>query len=605
MDSFKEKALVLNDIRSKFTQFQNNSDLISMDFHTSFRQQLFADYGYDPSIYIDEASFFKLFESQFDNEMPTEIIHQDEISKIQACFGEIVKTKYLDAVNSAHKFCRQKCRDQKKAALRDIFMLPSGNKDHVIEILKRIDSSFVDMLSRMIKQFQVTIGLDNTDFISVKNLISTNIRFNDEIKQILENYFCEVSDRPKHCEKLELSKTTGLTIKQIETWFNNRRNRAEKDNEKLERLTTEFLDKKVDWEDKFTAARSGKITAKDMKTIIIQAFELPCIDSIEEDDEELLEIETTRSNELFLEKSDSSSFKKSVKTRERLTKKNRKNITPYTKSSPMSKKMAIMRVKDNISASVVDIPCIDLIEDEEELPVIEETITMSNESFLEKSNSSSFKRSVKTRERLTKETRKKASPYTKSSPMTTKIAMTRINHVQDDISPPVEEIQHQDLNFNFSSSFEGDIFNYVSTYAPTTSFSNLSDISEFSQLSDVVDFDQLNDISAVNSYSTLPFALEQCDSLARSSNDPFNAVTVPHNLSEDYLNYTSNSSIFVTSDTTSEQESAVDMTNTYDLFNPLPDDINAIQLGFITQSSSLGNSNFTIDSLGEHIDHGT
>lgn len=353
MDSFKEKALILDDIRSKLTKlsskFQNNSNLISTDFRTSFRQQLFADHGYDPSICDDENSFFNLFECQLDNELTTETIHQDEILKIDECFDEDVKTKYLDAVNSAHNFCLQNCRDQKRAALRDIFMLPSGNKDYVIKTLDQIDSSFTDMFSNMVEQFRVTIGFYNSNINSINNSISACInqtRFNDEIKQILESYFCEISDRPKHCEKLELSKSTGLTIRQIETWFNNRRNRAERDNEKLERLTTEFLDKNVDWEDKFTSARSGKLTENDMRTIIIEAFDLPCIDSIEEEEEEELlvigeEIETTSPNE--------SSFikKKSTKTRGRLTKEARKKVAPYNKSTPMTEKIAMMRMNKN------------------------------------------------------------------------------------------------------------------------------------------------------------------------------------------------------------------------------------------------------------------
>ncbi|CAG8474117.1 11717_t:CDS:1 [Gigaspora rosea] len=629
MDSFKEKALILDDIRSKLTKlsskFQNNSDLISTDFRTSFRQQLFADHGYDPSICDDENSFFKLFEYQLDNELPTETIHQDEILRIDECFDEDIKTKYLDAVNSAHKFCLQNCRDQKRAALRDIFMLPSGNKDYVIKTLNQIDSSFTDMFSNMVEQFRITIGFYNSNVNGINNSCINQTRFNDEIKQILESYFCEITDRPKHCEKLELSKSTGLTIKQIETWFNNRRNRAEKDNEKLERLTTEFLDKNVDWKDKFTSARSGKLTAKDMRTIIIETFDFPCIDSIEEEEELLTigeEIETTRSNE--------SSFikKKSTKTRGRLTKEARKKVAPYNKSTPMTEKIAMMRMNKN------DIPTsISQYEDSQEptsvvQPYGNELSAMSNISqqttTTDLSNNSvatTNMTTLKIRHRPNKNLAKTISqPYNRTRQNKQIVKdnepiISRVPSMDEEQFQVTEEIQPQNLDFtqvnryaSFSnsstSSFEEDIFDYVSTHAPTTSFSNLSDISDFSQLSDVIEFDQLNDISTVNNYSTLSFGFEQYDSsstVEQSSNGhdfTHNTVT---NISDSYLDCTSNTNNFVSTNTSqnfsSEQASIVDVTNQSNLFDLLLDnDTN------ITQQTYFDNSNFAIDSLDENID---
>ncbi|CAG8600389.1 15216_t:CDS:2 [Gigaspora margarita] len=587
MDSFKEKALILDDIRSKLaklsSKFQNNSNLISTDFRTSFRQQLFADHGYDPSICDDENSFFNLFECQLDNELTTETIHQDEILKIDECFDEDVKTKYLDAVNSAHKFCLQNCRDQKRAALRDIFMLPSGNKDYVIKTLNQIDSSFTDMFSNMVEQFRVTIGFYNSNVNSINNSILACInqtRFNDEIKQILESYFCEISDRPKHCEKLELSKSTGLTIKQIETWFNNRRNRAEIDNEKLERLTTEFLDKNVDWEDKFTSASPNE-----------------------------------------------SSFvkKKSTKTRGRLTKEARKKVAPYNKSTPMTEKIAMMRMNKN------DIPTsISQYEDSQEptsvvqlygneLPAMSNisqqitTTDLSNNSVATTTNLTT----LKIRHRPNKNLAKTISqPHNRTRQ--NKHIISKIPSMDEEQFQVAEEIQPQNLDFtrvndliryaSFSNSstnsFEEDIFDDVSTYAPTTSFSNLSDISDFSQFSDVVEFDQLNDISTVNSYSTLPFGFEQYDSLStveQSLNDhdfTFNTVTMS-NISDSYLDCTSNTNNFVPTNTSqnfsSEQASIVDVINQYNLFDLL-NDTN------ITQQTYFDNNNFAVDSLDENID---
>ncbi|CAG8451217.1 11043_t:CDS:2 [Racocetra fulgida] len=623
MDSFKEKAHVLSEIRSKFTKlaskFQNNSDLISTNFHTSFRQKLFVDYGYGSSIYVDEASFFKLFENQLDNEIPAETIHQDEMSKIETCFGESVKTKYLDAVNSAHKFCLQKCREQKQSALRDIFMLPSGNKEQVIKTLNQIDSSFVDMLSQMIEQFRVTIGFYNTISMDLSYINQT--RFTDDTKQILESYFCEISDRPNHCDKSKLSETTGLSIKQIETWFNNRRNRAEKDNEKLERLTTEFLDKKVDWEDKFAAAISGKITAKDMRTIIIQTFDLPYTDLIEE------------------EPLESSSRKKSTKTHRRLTKEARKKAAPYNKSSPMTTKIAMMRTNEVKN---------DILQDEDSRDFIStaqystqlygnELSTGSNmpqQTTTDVSDNSVAKTkmtTLKIRHRPNKNLARTISqPYNRTQQnkqvsnnieQDPEISIDRAPSMDEEQFQIAEEIQ-QDLDFtqvddamqyaslpsSSASSFEGDIFDYISTYAPTTSFSNLSDISDFSQASDVVDFDQLNDISTLNSYCpTLPFVFEQYDSssmVMQSSDDhdfTFNAVTIP-NLSDSYLDYASGTSNFVSKDTlqnhVSEQESAVDMTNHYNLFDPLLDnDMNVTQ-----QQTYFDDSNFIVDPVYENID---
>ncbi|CAG8529813.1 4149_t:CDS:1 [Dentiscutata erythropus] len=674
MDSFKEKALILNDIRSNLmklsSKFQNDSDSISTDFRTSFRQQLFVDHDYDPSICDDEISFLKLFECQLDYEIPTETIHQDEISKIEAFLGEDVKTEYLNAINSAHKFCLQNCRDQKRAALRDIFMLPSGNKDYVIKTLSRIDSSFADMLSHMVEQFRVNIGFYNANSTSINNSTLINqTRFTDEIKQILENYFCEVSDRPKHCEKLELSKSTGLTIKQIETWFNNRRNRAEKDNEKLERLTTEFLDKNVDWDEKFTAVRSGKMTAKDMRTSLIEAFDLPYIDSIEEDSFAIAEeIETARSNE-------SPSVKKSTKTRGRLTKEARKKVAPYNKSTPMTTKIAMMRTNNAKNDSIPQ-------DEDSQNPtsVVQHSAQLYENEFSPESNISQqtttdiFNNSVATtdifdnsiattdifdnsvaatdifdnsvaatdifdnsvattntttlkiRHRPNKNlTRAISQPYNRTRQNKQIIKdnepiISRVPSMDEDQFQVAEEIQPQNLDFtqvndmiqyaslsrSSTSSFEGDFFDYVSTYAPTTSFSNLSDISDFSQLSDAVELDQLSDLSTVNSYSTLPFDFEQYGSsstIEQSLNDhdfTFNAATMS-NLSDSYLDCTSNTNTFVSTNTSqnfsSEQASIIDVTNQYNLFDLLPDnDMN------ITQQTYFGNSSFTIDSLGENID---
>ncbi|CAG8463650.1 14885_t:CDS:1 [Cetraspora pellucida] len=601
MDSLKEKSLVLSEIHSKFTKlaskFQNNSDLISTDFHTSFRQKLFVDYGYDLSIYDEETSFFKLFESQLDNEIPVETIHQDELLKIEICFGESVKTKYLDAVNSAHKFCLQKCREQKKALLRDIFMLPSGNKEYVIKTLNQIHSYFADMLSQMIEQFRVTIGFYNANTVSMNHSISTCInqsRFTDEIKQILEDYFCEISDRPNHCEKLELSKTTGLSIKQIETWFNNRRNRAEKDNEKLERLTTEFLDKKVDWEDKFTAVRSGKITAKDMRTIIIQAFDLPCTDLIEEEPLAVSEdIEAIKSNE-------SSSSKKSTKTRGRLTKEARKKVAPYNKSSPMTTKIAMMRTNE-VKNDILQEDSKDPISTTQystqlygnELSTGFDIFQQATTDVSDNSVTKTKMTPLKIRHRPNKDLARAISqPYNRTQ------QNKQISNENEPVISGVPSIQYTSLPSSSTSSFEEDIFDYISTYAPTTSFSNLSDISDFSQSSDIVDFDQFNDISTLNNYSTLPFVFEQYDSssmLTQSLNDhdfTFNAVTIP-NLSD--------TSIYVSTDTlqdhVSEQASAVDMANQYNLFDSLLDnDTN------ITQQTYFDDSNFTVGPIGENID---
>ncbi|CAG8479410.1 13909_t:CDS:2 [Racocetra persica] len=641
MDSFKEKAHVLSEIRSKFTKlaskFPNNSDLISTNFHTSFRQKLFVDYGYGSSIYDDETSFFKLFESQLDNEIPAETIHQDEISKIETCFGESVKTKFLNAVNSAHKFCLQKCREQKQSALRDIFMLPSGNKEQVIKTLNQIDSSFVDMLSQMIEQFRVTIGFYNVNTISMDHSCINQSRFKDDTKQILESYFCEISDRPNHSEKLKLSETTGLSIKQIETWFNNRRNRAEKDNEKLERLTTEFLDKKVDWEDKFTAVRSGKITAKDMRTIIIQAFDLPYTDLIEEEPLVIADdIEITKSNE-------SSSRKKSTKTHGRLTKEARKKAAPYNKSSPMTTKRAMMRKNEVKNDIIQNEDSRDFISTaqystqvyENELStgsnISQQTTTDVSDNSVAKTKMTTLKIRHRPNKNLA---RAISQPYnrtqqnkqvSKNNEQVPEISIDRhfrvLNEPVISRAPSMDEEQfqvaeeiQQDLDFtqvddviqyaslpsSSASSFEGDIFDYISTYAPTTSFSNLSDISDFSQASDIVDFDQLNDISndisTLNSYCpTLPFVFEQYDSssmVMQSSNDhdfTFNAVSMP-NLSDSYLDYASGTSNFVSTDTlqnhVSEQESAVDMTNHY---------MNVIQQTY------LDDSNFIVDPICENI----
>lgn len=104
----------------------------------------------------------------------------------------------------------------------------------------------------------------------------------------------------------------------------------------------------------------------------------------------------------------------------------------------------------------------------------------------------------------------------------------------------------------------------------------------------------------------MPFGFEQYDSLStveQSLNDPdftFNTVTMS-NISDSYLDCTSNTNNFVSTNTSqnfsSEQASIVDVINQYNLFDLLPDnDTN------ITQQTYFDNNNFAVDSLDENID---
>src|SRR5581483_4692546 len=132
------------------------------------------------------------------------------------------------------------------------------------------------------------------------------------------------------------SRQTELTIKQIETWFNNKRSREQKDLQELEELTKNFLKEEINWKERFRAIESGKETSKDMITITNTALGLIC------DEKEITNNLTDEANNNNSSETKSSSRNSKV-IRSRTTKATRKSAAPYTKQTPMTTKIVNMR----------------------------------------------------------------------------------------------------------------------------------------------------------------------------------------------------------------------------------------------------------------------
>ncbi|CAG8572699.1 7125_t:CDS:2 [Ambispora gerdemannii] len=230
-----------------------------------FRQNLFVRYGYNSKLFTNQSHFIDLFREHLSKkEFSTEV---DSIPVLEECQNQenaylrsALKSQYVEAVNKARNLVTIQCHKHKITVLQHYFLIPSGDKHHIQRILVQIDKSFESLLSENIIGYQNAIRFQFTELLlvqrPVKSPLTATGRFTFETTQILEEYFVEKSARLNKDQKCELSTQTGLTVKQIETWFNNRRSRSPKD-PNCDEDTMIFLNKKIDWEEKFSNIEKG------------------------------------------------------------------------------------------------------------------------------------------------------------------------------------------------------------------------------------------------------------------------------------------------------------------------------------------------------------
>nr|AMM62679.1 HD2 AMF mating type protein [Rhizophagus irregularis] len=324
---------------SKFSHCNNSNEVINLPI----RKKLF-DKFYRSS-YNDESQFIGLFQ----NQVLTKLIEPNIDNTL---FENICDDNYKDLRIKIHNmYCKEiekvrnvlerKCREQKLSLLRNYFILPNGGSNHVQEILTKIDETYSSMISKVTSEFQNIVFQQFAELHIIRSPIKVDIgsRFTDSTKQILEAFYGK-KDRPNNNEKVRLSHQTELTVKQIETWFNNRRNREEKNLQELEARTEIFLREKMDWEKMFNAIESGKETSKNM--IVFTTTALGLSDEIKET--------TNKSIEVYNNNSDETTS--SLVIRSRVTRGSHKSTAaPYTKQTPMVTKITKMRSNIEADAS--------------------------------------------------------------------------------------------------------------------------------------------------------------------------------------------------------------------------------------------------------------
>nr|QAB33272.1 HD2 [Glomus macrocarpum] len=269
MDNLKNKTIFLEYIESQILiitkSFNNQTNSSFTCFNSFFRTELFKKYN----LYcFDESTFINLFSTY-----STESFKDYDTSNIifdleRLCFGhENIKKTTLKYLTEMRIIIEQKCYEHRNTLLKSFFTLPSGDVEYIKNILIEIIRSYENLL------YQITIECYNSIKILFKDFVVHISRFSDDVSNVLEAYFNE-NKRPDKCKKELIAKQTGLSEKQVEIWFNNRRSRTEKDDTDYEKLTTDFLEKKFDWSEKFAEIDSGSLTSKDMIQTIVHEFNL-------------------------------------------------------------------------------------------------------------------------------------------------------------------------------------------------------------------------------------------------------------------------------------------------------------------------------------------
>nr|AMM62695.1 HD2 AMF mating type protein [Rhizophagus irregularis] len=346
MEFLNQKTLVLKNIRTNMIKISQNFPPFQVE--NPIRKKLFKQFY--KSSYNDESEFISLFQNQVSTKIVKPNIDNTLFENL--CDDKDLRIEihnmYCKEIEKVRTVLEQKCREQKLTLLRSYFILPTAGSEHVREILAKIDRTYSSMISKVIIEFQNIVLQQFTELHIIRRPIKVDIatRFTDSTKQILEIFY-EKNNRPNNNEKIELSHQTELTVKQIETWFNNRRNREEKNLQELEARTKIFLREEMDWEEMFNAIESGKETSKDM--IIFTTAALGLSDEVKETTNKSIEVDNNNSDETTLT---TSSSHDSLVIRSRVTRGFHKSTAaPYTKQTPMVTKITKMRSNIEADAS--------------------------------------------------------------------------------------------------------------------------------------------------------------------------------------------------------------------------------------------------------------
>nr|AMM62662.1 HD2 AMF mating type protein [Rhizophagus irregularis] len=320
----------LREIRTNLSKFSHDSShkVVNLPIRKHFFEQFYK------SMYDDESKFISLFQ----NQMSTKLVEPNiDNTMFENLCGDAIEI-YNMYCEKAKSVLEQKCQERKLTLLRSYFILPNGGSEHVQELLAKIDSAHSSMISKTIREFQNIIIHQFVELHNIRRPIKVDIasRFTGSAKQILEAFY-EKNNRPNNNEKIELGYQTELTVKQVETWFNNRRNREEKNLQELEARTESFLREKMDWEKMFNAIESGKKTSKNM--IIFTTTALGLSDEIKETTNKSIEVNSDETTS-------------SLVIRSRVTRGSHKSTAaPYTKQTPMVTKITKMRSNIEADAS--------------------------------------------------------------------------------------------------------------------------------------------------------------------------------------------------------------------------------------------------------------
>ncbi|CAG8574113.1 13883_t:CDS:1 [Acaulospora colombiana] len=300
-------------------------------FNIFLNQQSLIGYRFSIS---DEAHFFDAFSEQL-SALPFDGSHFDA-SCFDLCGDELrahLNSRYMKAVNSICKYTEQICFEHKKIVLRNYFILPYGDRDHIKKVILQVENNFAHLLSEAILTMQNTLKISFAQITHPLKRVVESTRFNVDITTILESYYIENS-RPNKNQKEHLAKSTGLSTKQIEVWFNNRRNRAGKNMEDYGKLTNDFLEHPIDWADKFQSIENGSLTHKDAILFICNAFD---IDRSENETHETNEMTMTYSEETI------SRQQKTTHKIRQLRRNMESRTKPYSLDSPMTSRITSAR----------------------------------------------------------------------------------------------------------------------------------------------------------------------------------------------------------------------------------------------------------------------
>ncbi|CAG8615698.1 1848_t:CDS:1 [Paraglomus occultum] len=324
-ESIQRLSSILGDLRF------NKTDQINTVLQSSLRKQIFFNYGYDTLASIEDSYFLGLFETHLSTRGNLTTLMNSSLELQDHPVNEIIERHYQRAIENVKTYCETKCYELKLALLRHYFLLPIGSANHVQNFLKRIERFFTDTYVNTIHTLRGTARIQLTGqqiqkVILLPEVVTT--RFSDHTTQILEAFYKQ-NARPKRSDKVKLAEETGLSIEQIETWFNNKRSRTPKEDTGLcEKQVRQFiLEMEIDWIEELKLVENNSLASEDTR----------CIDNV--DHGYVIEIPPSPelSGSIEVDNQSPSSGTRSTSklvSRSKFTKNARKMASPYATSRP-------------------------------------------------------------------------------------------------------------------------------------------------------------------------------------------------------------------------------------------------------------------------------